>query len=909
MINIRINGRITAVKSGKTILQVLQDNGIHVPTLCFHKYLSPLGRCKVCIVKADNRFVTACDTQVKDNMEIITKSPDVEKLRKVNIELLLSNIDTSKLPKNVEVNDLLSSFRNTAPKNRQIMENPFFKYDASLCVLCGRCVAACSEIQGRFIWNYASKGSNLHLTVGMDETFEDAHCEFCGTCVDFCPTGAIADKTVLSSVINKVTTVCSYCGVGCKVELATDGRNIVSAPAGDGDKYQSLCVKGRYAHSYILSEQRLKKPLVRKYLLAGKEKNPDDEDMNTFVETSWDEALDIVSAKLIHMEKSYGGDALGFFSSAKCTNEENYLMQKLARQIFKTNNVDHCARLCHSSTVAGLIQAIGSGAMTNTMDDILENASTIFVIGSNVTEQHPVFGVGIRQAVMKKGVNLIVADPRFTDIAEFSDIYLGINSGSDIPLLNGLCRIILENGWEDSVFIKNRCENFNQFKEHIMSIDMNDVIEKTGVQYEELYKTAEKIACSRPTAVIWAMGITQHICGVDNVLALANLQMLTGNLGIKGGGLNPLRGQNNVQGACDMGALPNVFTGYQSVTDPEKLRFFQEKWGFANDKPLNTTPGLTVTEMIEKGGAGEIKTLYIMGENPAMTDPDVNKVLECLKKTEFVVLQDIFPSETSKYADVILPAASFAEKEGTFTNTERKIQKLTPLFPPLHQSKTDLEILIRLAKKLIEKKGYLKAGKFSGWEYKSAKDVMDEINEMTPIYAGVLNDRLENGEELFWPVKDKNDAGTPVLHEKTFSRGKGKFHPVNYTPPNELPDNEYPFLLNTGREIFHWHGGELTRRIKEIMLASGKAVVLINADDAADIGIEDSTDVEVSSRRGVIIAKAFLTNRMGRKTVFGNFHFIQGNVNKLTIKALDPAAKIPEYKVCAVKIRPLNQSI
>ncbi|HCW93179.1 MAG TPA: formate dehydrogenase subunit alpha [Flexistipes sinusarabici] len=906
MINIHINGKETAVKSGKTILRVLQDNDIHVPTLCFHKYLSPIGRCKVCIVKVDNRFVTACDTPVEDNMEIITDSADVEKLRKVNIELMLSNIDTTKVPEKAEIHDLCCSFRNTIPKDRQIKENPFFRYDASLCVLCGRCVAACSEIQGRFIWDYASKGSDLHLIAGMNETFEDAHCEFCGTCVDFCPTGAIADKTTIDSETNRVTTVCGYCGVGCKVELSTDGKQIVAVPSDEGDKYSSLCVKGRYANGFVLSKERLQKPLVRRYLLPGKEKNSDDEDMSTFVETEWGEALDIVAGNLIRIEKTYGSDALGFLSSAKCTNEENYLMQKLARQIFKTNNVDHCARLCHSSTVAGLIQAIGSGAMTNTMDDILEYASTIFIIGSNVTEQHPVFGVGIRRAVMKRGVNLVVAEPRFTDIAEFSDIYLGINGGSDISLLNGLCRIILENGWEDKEFIKNRCENFNQFREHILSVDMSDVIEKTGLKFEELYKTAEKIACSKPAAVIWAMGITQHTCGVDNVLALANLQMLTGNLGIKGGGLNPLRGQNNVQGACDMGALPNVFNGYQNVTDPEKLGLFQKKWAFADDKPLNGTPGLTVTEMIERGGAGEIKALYIMGENPVMTDPDVNKVIECLKKTEFVVLQDIFPSETSKYADVILPAASFAEKEGTFTNTERKIQKLTPLFPPIHESKTDFKILTQLARKLIEKKGCNKLGKFSGWEYKSAKDVMEEINEVTPLYAGVLNERLENGEGLFWPVKDKKDAGTPVLHEKTFTRGKGKFHPVNYAPPNELPDSEYPFLLNTGREIFHWHGGELTRRIKEIMSAAGEAVVLINSNDAADIGIEDNAEVEVSSRRGVIKAKAFLTDRVGKKTIFGNFHFVEGNVNKLTVKALDPAAKIPEYKVCAVKIRPLN---
>ena len=403
------------------------------------------------------------------------------------------------------------------------------------------------------------------------------------------------------------------------------------------------------------------------------------------------------------------------------------------------------------------------------------------------------------------------------------------------------------------------------------------------------------------------MGITQHTHGVDNVLALANLQMLTGNLGIEGSGLNPLRGQNNVQGACDVGGLPNVFSGYQKVTDEQVVNKFSSAWAFGNDEKYDDKPGLTVTEIVDKFGSGEIKALYIAGENPVMSDPDVNNVKNMLEKGEFLILQDIFFTETAKFADIILPAASFAEKDGTFTNTERKIQKLNTLFSPLNDSKTDFEIIKTIANKLINKLNLKPMGDFANWNYNSQKDVMEEIGSLTPIYAGINYERLENGEDLRWPVWDLKHKGTKILHKDKFSRGKGLFHKVEYKPPFEIRNKEFPFLLNTGRELFHWHGGELTRRVKEILSVSGESVIMINSQDADELNLKNGDYVKVRSKRGEITSKAFITNRIKKRTVFGNFHFPEGNVNELTIKALDPDAKIPEYKVCAVNLEKIKK--
>jgi len=549
--------------------------------------------------------------------------------------------------------------------------------------------------------------------------------------------------------------------------------------------------------------------------------------------------------------------------------------------------------------VAGLATVFGSGAMTNSMDDIVENAQAMLIIGTNTTEQHPVFGTMIRQAVRKRGVKLIVADPRKIDITEFAALHLQHKPGTDVALINGLMNIILNQGWEDKGFISTRTEGFDEFRAVIKEYPPEKSAGITGISIEQLEEAAKMIAVNKPMAVMWAMGITQHIVGVRNVMSLANLQMLLGNMGIPGGGVNPLRGQNNVQGACDLGGLPNVYPGYQKVTDEESNKKFENAWGVK----LSNKVGLAVTEVIPAAGDGAVKALYIMGEDPIMSDPDSNHIRSCLDACEFIILQEIFPSETSPYADVLLPGVSFAEKSGTFTNTERRIQMVHKAVEPRGEAKEDWKIISDLANKILQQgERKVKSASHSGWNYENSEQIMSEISDLTPSYSGVSHQRLENGERLQWPVKGKTHSGTRILHVGEFVRGKGTFMPIEDIPPAELPDDNFPFLLSTGRVLYHWHGGEMTRRSEGLLAVYDKSLVEINPLDAEKIGIDDETKIRVSSRRGSVQAHAWLTDRVPPGMIFANFHFPDTPTNELTIAALDPVAKIPEYKVCAVRV-------
>lgn len=546
---------------------------------------------------------------------------------------------------------------------------------------------------------------------------------------------------------------------------------------------------------------------------------------------------------------------------------------------------------------------LGSGAMSNSLEDIFLFAQAIFVIGSNTTEQHPVIGMRIRQAVKQRGVKLIVADPRKIPLTEFSALHLQHKPGTDIPLINGLMFIILEKGFENKSYIQERTEGFEEVRSAIQYYPPKIVSEITGIPEEQLYKAAEIIGTIKPMAVFWAMGITQHTTGVQNVINLANLQLMLGNIGIPGGGVNPLRGQNNVQGACDMGGLPNVYPGYQSVTDGHSREKFSSAWG----TQLPEKPGMTVTEMIPSVLDGKIRALYILGEDPIMSDPDTNHVRACLEACDFIVLQDIFPTETSPYADVLLPGVSFAEKSGTFTNTERRIQIVRKAIDPPGEAKPDWEIISHLAQRILNyiRTKPIEKTNYSDWDYSSPEEIMQEISSLTPSYAGVNYGRLENGETFQWPVIDPSHPGTPILHVNKFSRGLARFIPVNYIPPAEFPDNDYPFILSTGRVLFHWHGGELTRRSKGLLETYSIPLIEINEEDAARLGLTGKSRVRISSRRGSIEAQAFITDRVPPGMVYGNFHFPESSINELTINALDPIAKIPEYKVCAVKVEAL----
>lgn len=533
--------------------------------------------------------------------------------------------------------------------------------------------------------------------------------------------------------------------------------------------------------------------------------------------------------------------------------------------------------------------------MTNPMDDIVHHAQSMLIIGSNTTEQHPVFGAKIRHAVTNRGVKLVVADPRRIDITEFATLHIRHRPGTDIPLINGLMNIILEKGWEDRPFIEERTEGFEEFKAVVDFYTPEIVSEITGISVARLYQAAEILATHKPMAVMWAMGITQHIVGVRNVMDLANLQMLLGNLGVPGGGVNPLRGQNNVQGACDMGGLPDVYPGYQKVTVDAAREKFEAAWGV----PLSGAAGATVTEMIPRILEGKTKALYIVGEDPIMSDPNSHHIRECLEACELVILQEIFPSETAPYADILLPGASFAEKTGTFTNTERRIQLVRKAINPPGSAREDWRIVSDLAKRILAAD---LPGPYSGWDYQNTSEVMDEIGALTPSYAGVTLERLDRGESLSWPVKDKNHPGTPILHVGAFTRGKGKFTPIEHIPPAEMPDDDYPMLLSTGRVIYHWHGGEMTRRAQGLMEVYGEAKVEINPDDASKLGLNGNKRVRITSRRGSIEAEAWVTDRVPPGMVFANFHFPESSANELTLGALDPIAKIPEFKISAVKV-------
>jgi len=657
--------------------------------------------------------------------------------------------------------------------------------------------------------------------------------------------------------------------------VGDDGRLVGVEPSSEHVVAQGrLCVKGWNAHHFVNHPDRLTRPLIRRN--------------GTLEPVSWDEALDLVVSRLGAIQAAHGPDSVAFFSSAKTTNEENYLMMKLARAVFKTNNVDHCARLCHSSTVLGLAATFGSGAMTNSIS-CMEQADCILVIGSNTTEQHPLIGTRILQSKTKRGAKLIVADNRRIRLACIADLHIRCKNGTDVAFLNGLMHVIISEGLEDKEFVQNRTENYDPLKKVIADYPPEKAAQICGITPDEIVQAARMFAGADKAMIVYSMGITQHTHGVDNVKSCANLAMLTGNIGRPGTGVNPLRGQNNVQGACDVGALPNVFTGYQSVADPAVRTRFEKAWGVQN---LPDKVGLTVTTAIDAAAEGRLKALYIMGENPMMSDPDQNHVRKALEHLDFLVVQDIFPTPTTEFAHVVLPAVSYAEKDGTFTSTERRVQRVRKAIEPVGQSRADWEILCDIAKR---------AG-YDHMQYGSVAEILDEIAGVTPIYGGMSFDRIDQV-GLQWPCPDKQHPGTPILHTSQFTRGLGAFSPVEYRPSQELPDDEYPFVLSTGRCYFHFHTGTMTRRSQLLHREERFPYVEISPKDARSLKIPDRSWVYVSTRRGEVKAMARVTEVAHDGVLFMPFHFEEGPANRLTINALDPVAKIPEYKVCAAKIR------
>lgn len=884
-ITFTVDGLEIKANRGDTILRAALQHGIYIPHLCYHPDLKPFGGCRLCMVEIEGKGLTiSCKAPVEEGIAVITESAEINKVRRIAAELLIVNhyADCLECVKNTECKlqsiaayigieegrlQRLKRVTRTIPIDDS---NPFFIRNPNKCVLCGICVRTCEEIQGVSAIDFAFRGYSTKIATPKDKPIIESKCESCGECVVRCPVGALIPKNVQRPA-REVKTICSYCGVGCGIYLGVRGSLIVNV-RGDLDSpvnRGNLCVKGRFGHDFINHPERLTSPLIKRD--------------GVFVEATWEEALDLVAAKL----SKYKGDQFAVISSAKCTNEENYLIQKFTRTVMGTNNIDHCARLCHAPSVAGLAQSFGSGAMTNSISEI-ESAACIFAIGTNTTASHPIIGLQVKKAVQNKA-KLIVANPRRIDLCRFAGLWLRQRPGTDVALLMGMMRVIVDEGLFDSSFIERRTEGFDAFKESLGDFDLNLVEQITGVPREQIIEAARIYATEKPATILYAMGITQHSHGTDNVLAISNLAMLTGNIGMPSTGVNPLRGQNNVQGACDMGALPNVYPGYQRVDSPEVRRKFETAWGYS----LNPSPGLTLTEILEAAYQRRIKALYIIGENPLLSEADAQHAKEALEALEFLVVQDIFLTETARLADVVLPAATFAEKDGTFTNTERRVQRIRKAIEPLSASRPDWWIICEIAKKL--------GGR--GFNFGHPAEIMEEISSVTPIYKGISYDRLDKG-GLQWPCLSSEHPGTPILHTEKFptSNGKGRFVPLAYKPSAEIPDKEYPLILTTERNLYHYHTGTMTRKVEGLNILRSQELVEINPRDADAFEIGDGEMVQVISRRGIVTAKVKVTEDSPPGVVSMTFHFAESPTNVLTSPVLDPVAKIPEMKVCAVRI-------
>lgn len=930
-LTLTIDGRPVTAPNGATIWEAAKSAGIDIPTLCHDPKLHPAGVCRVCAVDVENArtLPAACIRPAEDGMVVRTDTERVRRARATLVDMLMAE-HPSPCRKQQESGDceleMLATELNVAAARLEPphpaphtqnkppdLSSHVIEVNLNACILCDRCIRACDDLQVNDVIGRAGKGHDAFISFDNNQPMGESSCVSCGECMAYCPTGALTNKLLINTVpdktdIEQVDSVCPYCGVGCGVTYHVQDNQIVEVTGrADAHTEGRLCVKGRYGYDYSHHTQRLTMPLIRKESAYPKQPlSADFEDYRdfrrslrseewntrireTYREASWDEALDLVAEKLTAIKQDDGPGALAGFGSAKVTNEEAYLFQKLVRAVFGTNNVDHCTRLCHASSVAALMETIGSGAVSNIFQEALES-DVLFVIGSNTNENHPVAASYFKQA-SERGVKLIVLDPRRPPMADYADYYVRFKPGTDVALLNGIMHIILREHLHDEDFITSRTEDFNDLQKTVEKYTPALTAQITGVPESLIEAVALTYGHAGRAMIFWGMGISQHTTGTDNARSLISLCLMTGNIGRPGTGLHPLRGQNNVQGASDVGLIPMVLPGYQDVTDDSIRKTFEDTWAV----PLDPTPGLTVVEIMHAALDGKIRGMLMMGENPFLSDPNMNKVRKALQNLDFLVVQDIFLTETAEFADVILPASTSAEKTGTYVNTNRMVQIGRQAITPPGQARIDGDILIDLANRMIDLSPSEEQSTDRRWQYDTPQQVWDEIVSLTPIFDGITYDDM-TVRTVIWPHDEQ------IIFVDEFPRGRGKFVPAEFTPADELPDEDYPLVLNTGRMLQHWHTGTMTRRAKALDAIAPEPFVEMTPEDMDRLNLVDGEQVEVSSRRGAIRLKTKMSDRVSPGSVFIPFHFKEAAANLLTNDALDPDGKIPEFKFCAVKV-------
>ena len=903
-VEFKLNGRTVVGRPDETIIETAKKNGVEIPHLCYTPGMRPDGNCRACVVeiKGERVLAPSCCRYPKDGMEVTTDSERAKASQKMVLELLLSDMPEKHYRVDSELDQWAKKLDVGLPRfpgrtqPAADVSHPGIAVNLDACIQCTRCVRACREEQVNDVIGLAFRGDHAKIVFDFDDPMGASTCVACGECVQACPTGALmpARDAGLSEIDKEVESLCPFCGVGCQLTYHVE-KNVIKFVTGrDGPaNHGRLCVKGRYGFDYAHHPQRLTKPLIRKPGVPKSATFTVDPAnwKEAFREASWEEALE-VAAKGLRDIRDAGGDregrlALAGFGSAKGSNEEAYLFQKLVRTGFGSNYVDHCTRLCHASSVSALLEGVGSGAVSNQVSDVLK-AEVVFVIGSNPTVNHPVAATWMKNAA-KNGVKLIIADPRRTELSRHATHFLQFNADTDVAMLNAMIHTIIDEGLVNEAFIRDRTSGYEALKENSKHYSPEKMAPICGIPAKTLREVARMYATSKGSMILWGMGISQHVHGTDNARCLIALTLMTGQVGRPGTGLHPLRGQNNVQGASDSGLIPMMFPDYQRVDNPEANKRFEKLWG----AKLDTTPGLTVVEIMDAAYAGKVRGMYIMCENPAMSDPDVGHARAAMAKLEHLVVQDIFLTETCYLADVVLPATAFPEKDGTFTNTDRMVQLGRKAIDAPGEAKPDLWILCELAKRIG-----------LDWTYQHPKEVFNEMRKGMNSIAGITWERLERDSCVIYPCENEGDPGRPVVFTDVFptATGRAKFVPADLITADERPNDEYPTVLITGRQLEHWHTGAMTRRSGVLDAIEPDPVCSIHPLDLAALGAKAGDVITVQSRRGKISLYARADEGTPRGAVFIPFAFYEAAANMLTNPKLDPVGKIPEFKYCAVRV-------